>query len=94
MIFEVDVVTTMVKRVKVNASDLSHARMIAKDLDARGCFTDVKYEPNRKAFKAYCRCSRCNKRTQLYYTSDAESYCLSCFREMTAGWRDEQRMIV
>lgn len=93
MIFEVDVVTTSVKRVRVNAETKEQAQLIAKQMDEGKAISDIAFLPSTKAYKAYCKCNLCGKRVDLFYTTDDNGYgyCIPCYRALLRGTQRKDR---
>lgn len=83
--FDVEISTTVTKKIRVKAHDLHAAREIAKGLDERGVADDVRPTSTSKSYGAYLLCPRCGRHTGLYYEADdGKVYCLPCHREITS----------
>lgn len=87
MIFEVDVVTTVVKKVKVNATDIAHARIVAKELDDSGIFSEIKGKAIEKKYDPHYRCDRCGRPVKLYFKAGSNNYCIPCYKVLSQGWQ-------
>ena len=87
MIFEVEVITTSVKKVRINANNAAQAKLLAKHKDEHKRLAKVAAASVKKDYKAYCKCSLCGRRTSLFYTSDDESqgYCMPCYEVLVKG---------
>ncbi len=87
MIFEVDVITTSVKRIRVNAETKEQAQLIAKQMDEDKAISDMAFLPSTKAYKAYGKCSQCGRRVGLFYTTDDNShgFCIPCYEASVRG---------
>ena len=87
MIFEVDIVKTTVKKVKVNATSLAEAKVAAKELDQSGIFADIKGKIVGKEYDAWYRCDRCGRSVHLFYGAGDESFCIPCYKKLCEGWK-------
>ena len=87
MIFEVDVVTTAVKRVRVNAEDMAHARIAAKELDDSGIFSEIKSKIVGRKYEPHYRCSRCGRLVDLFFGANDDYFCIPCYKELSRGWQ-------
>ena len=82
MLFEVEISTTITKKVLVEAEDLSSAAKTAQSLNEQGFYDAHPQVVTGRSYNAYLTCPRCGKKVRLYYEDEGCAICLPCYKEL------------
>ena len=85
MLFDVEIMSTTVRRVQIEADNIFHAREAAKGLEKTGAFREMPRILVKKEYAAYYHCDQCNKPVSFYFSLDNHHLCVSCYKKLARG---------
>lgn len=89
MEFIVDIVTTRVKRVRIQSDSAQHAATAVSHLDDAGALLNVPVTTVTTEYKPRAVCAHCGKPTGMYLTNADEAFCISCYERLVQSWKNQ-----